>query len=563
MKFLTIASLVWLGLAATLNAQNNAVPLVYPSLSPVSAAQGGSGFTLTVNGTGFATGAVVRWNGSARSTTVVSGRVLEAAISSADISHRGTASITVTNPAPGGGVSKVVYFPVRPKFNAAAFAPEPGISTATGPIAVGDFNRDGRPDLVVAENSSRSSIFSFYRGLGDGTFSPAVTTASNFPIGYLIAGDFNGDGKLDLFAGSSGNGEGGIATGLTFLGNGAGHFMQHEDFSGGGDFPGAAAATADLNGDGILDIVYTGEIGGQYTMFIHLGNGDGSFTRKTSMDIGFTEGATDIGDFNHDGKVDLAVQSTLNGGGVSIFLGNGDGTFHSASSLPGSGSPVVADINGDGNLDVLTEKSVLLGDGTGGFTVLSAQLATPMTLGDFNADGKLDVAGFEDGDTSSLELFLGNADGTFQPATSFGFSLTQSFAFALPMADFNRDGLLDVATSGPTATLIGLQTNLGVSPSRISFGSHKIGTTSKTQTITLTNVGVTGVPITSITVTGSNPGDFPDQNHCGAVLASGHNCTVLVAFKPTVTGSRSASISISYSGVDTPQTVTLLGFGFN
>ena len=563
MKFLTIAALVLLCLDATLNAQNHALPLVYPSLSPVSAAPGGSGFTLTVNGTGFVTGAVLNWNGSARPTTVLSGSSLQASISSADISHRGTASITVANPAPGGGVSNVVYFPVRPRFNAAAFAPEPGISTATGPIAVGDFNGDGRPDVVVVENSGLASTLSYYRGLGDGTLSPAVTTASNFPIEYLITGDFNGDGKLDLFAGSPGNQGGGIATGLTFLGNGAGHFMQHQDFSGGGDFPGATAATGDLNGDGILDIVYTSEIGGEYTMFIYLGNGDGSFTRKTSVDIGFTVGATGIGDFNRDGKLDLAVQSTLNGGGVSIFLGNGDGTFHSPSSFPVSGSPVVADVNGDSNLDVLTEKSVLLGDGSGGFTVLSANLATTMTLGDFNGDGKLDVAGLEEGNTSSLELFLGNGDGTFQPSTSFGFPLAQTSEPALPLADFNRDGLLDLATPGATSTLVGLQTTLRVSTSAIRFGSHKIGTTSKAQTITLTNVSITGVSITGIAVTGTNPGDFPDQNHCGTGLAPGVSCNILVAFKPTGTGARSASITVSYFGLDSPQIVTLTGFGFN
>jgi hypothetical protein len=186
-----------------------------------------------------------------------------------------------------------------------------------------------------------------------------------------------------------------------------------------------------------------------------------------------------------------------------------------------------------------------------------------MTLGDFNGDGNLDVAGLEVGNTSSLEFFLGNGDGTFQPSTSFGFSLAQNIVPILPLADFNRDGLLDVATPGVTSTLIGLQTNLSVSRSAISFGSQKIGTTSKPQTITLTNVGITRVPITSITVTGSNPGDFPDQNHCGSGLAPGTSCTILVAFRPTVTGARSASITISYSGVDSPQTVALTGFGFN
>jgi hypothetical protein len=80
----------------------NPVPFLTLPLAPASAAPGGAAFTLTVNGSGFVSGATVNWNGSARTTTVVSSSQLTAAITAADIASAGTATITVTNPAPGG-----------------------------------------------------------------------------------------------------------------------------------------------------------------------------------------------------------------------------------------------------------------------------------------------------------------------------------------------------------------------------------------------------------------------------------------------------------------------------
>src|SRR5215831_1197069 len=102
--------------------QNNAAPLVYQPLVPASAFPGASAFTLTVNGAGFASGAVVSWNGSPRSMTFVSSTQLRASVTAADIAQRGTASVTVVNPAPGGGPSNAMYFPVRDTF--------PGIAAA-------------------------------------------------------------------------------------------------------------------------------------------------------------------------------------------------------------------------------------------------------------------------------------------------------------------------------------------------------------------------------------------------------------------------------------------------
>jgi len=102
----------------------NPVP-VLSSLSPDSAAAGGQGFTLTLNGTNFTGGSTVRWNGAARAMTFVNGGRLTAAIHAADIANAGTAAVTVFNPAPGGGTSAVLTFVI----NSAAGA---AVSTTTG-----------------------------------------------------------------------------------------------------------------------------------------------------------------------------------------------------------------------------------------------------------------------------------------------------------------------------------------------------------------------------------------------------------------------------------------------
>src|SRR4029077_19857391 len=91
---------------------SNSVPFVYQPLSPAAVAPGGAGFTLTVNGTGFVSGSTVKWNGSTRTTTFVTESKLTASVPQSDLANAGTASVTVVNPAPGGGKSNPVLFEV-------------------------------------------------------------------------------------------------------------------------------------------------------------------------------------------------------------------------------------------------------------------------------------------------------------------------------------------------------------------------------------------------------------------------------------------------------------------
>src|ERR1700676_4722160 len=130
--------------------QDNAVPFLNQPLIPDSVVPGHSAFTLTVTGTGFASGATVNWNGSSRATTFISSSQLQAAITAADVAQHETANVTVVNPSPRGGTSNVVYFPVQFHRAAVAFARRdtpltpPSGSYLQG-LVVADFNDDGKP----------------------------------------------------------------------------------------------------------------------------------------------------------------------------------------------------------------------------------------------------------------------------------------------------------------------------------------------------------------------------------------------------------------------------------
>jgi len=551
-------SLVLLSLCATLCAQNNPKPLVYQPLVPASSAPGASGFTLTVSGTGFVTGAVLEWNGSPRTTTVLSGGSLQATINSTDVAHLGTANVTVVNPAPGGGASNVTYFPVRQPAASVAFAPEPGVSPVAGAVVVGDFNGDGILDLVVGQNfNDATGSLSFYRGLGNGTFAAPVTTASTLPVFSLMSGDFNNDGKLDVVIGTFDPNKF-TAEAVPFLNTGTGHFVQKAPIGGGDD--GWLSGVADVNGDGNLDILFEGEAQGNGAVEVYLGNGNGTFTYKSQANEDNYDGnPIGIGDFNGDGKLDLAVTDFDQ---VDIFLGNGDGTFQPFvpyACYPCGGGITAADFNGDGKLDlVVGELTVFLGNGDGTFTLGDnyGNGGAVNAVGDFNGDGKLDVVTLG----NAAIVYLGNGDGTFQAVSNSG-----AFSGAggiVPFGDFNRDGQLDIATAGSISDQVGLQTTLGLTPGSLAFSSIEIGGTSRSQTVTLTNVSSHSLPISSIALTGADPGDYIEHNTCGAGLHAGAACEITVAFKPTVTGTLTASVSVTYTGIDSPQTVALSGYGF-
>ena len=433
-------------------AQANPVPLINQPLVPTATAPGGPGFTLTVNGTGFTSGSVVNWNGNGKATTFVSSSQIRAAIPASDIAAPGTASIMVRNPSPGGGMSNLMLFPVVTPTSSISMSESVILAAPFHPyaITVGDFNGDGKLDFAAAEvEDSDTSFVGVYLGNGDGTFQPRVSSqAIGTDIRSIVAGDFNGDGKLDLAVGCT------TANHVVniLLGNGDGTFQMPVVYAMSGDALGLA--TGDFNGDGKLDLAATGAP--YNSISILLGNGDGTFQPHVDYAAGPWNTSVATGDFNKDGKLDLAVVNNASPYVLSIYLGNGDGTFQPRVDYPGIASyaVVAADFNGDGNLDLAVvgtgsdEVSIYLGKGDGTVqSPINNPYPNPSTTqkiflaaGDFNGDGKLDLVA--SGSGPPIIMLLGSGDGTFQSPSDVSNSPYSYEGIAA--GDFNGDGRLDL-----------------------------------------------------------------------------------------------------------------------
>jgi hypothetical protein len=445
-------------------ADNNPVPHIDQPPLPASVVPGGSGFTLTINGSGFVSSSTILWNGSARTTTFISAARLSAVISASDIAAATTAVISVVSPAPGGGTSNSVLLEVSRVTSSVSYTSSAilvGSGKSAHRIVSGDFNGDGKADLASVNDDGSVSVL---LGNGTGSFSGAPALYSTIGFGgssFAIAtGDFNGDGKQDLVVISN---PGGSLQISVLPGNGDGTFGSA--ISGATSTSNTAAGAllvADLNGDGVLDVVTDCEGFSVAGLCVFTGNGDGSFTAGATIAPGSTSSSNitaALADFRGNGLSDVALSYSDAGLGVlAVALSNGNGTFAAPvtvdSVLLPSGtftaSVAAGDIDGNGKADLVYYNqscdppspctgSLLTYSGNGDGTFLSAlpSIGAPVgdgnvILGDFNADGIVDVAILN-------EVLLGNGDGTFTPNPS---ALPHAVSLA---ADFNGDGHLDFA----------------------------------------------------------------------------------------------------------------------
>jgi hypothetical protein len=362
-------------------------------------------------------------------------------------------------------------------------------------VAIADVNEDGIPDLVVVnqEQYGTESSVGILLGNGDGTYQTATSFDSGGVSGYSVTtADVNGDGHIDLLvangcaSGTNCSAEGVLAV---FLGNGNGTFQTTQTYNtGGSDVYHSIVAVADLNGDGIVDAAIAHGCGGTTctsgTVSVLLGNGAGGFGPAASYASGGSGASSvTIGDLNGDGKPDLITvnwcsalcgTSTPIEGSVGVLLGNGDGTFQSAVAYPsggnGSRAVAVADLNGDGKIDVLTAScgpdacapgfpggtaAVLLGSGNGTLQAAAANNAgdspDAILATDLNGDGKPDLVvgnwGTVDGGSNkgSITVLMGGGSGSFTATRTLlaGGNEVPSVA----AGDLNGDGLPDVVTA--------------------------------------------------------------------------------------------------------------------
>jgi hypothetical protein len=337
------------------------------------------------------------------------------------------------------------------------FATAPAYATGPSPreVVAGDFTGGGLPDLVTAD----SDAIRLLPNNGDGTFASPITLA-NGTFGELVARDFNGDGHLDLAALTR------TPQGLlveVFLGNGDGTFQAPRlSFVGSSSMIPVKMVAGDFDGDGHLDlaIVANDETVGHFQGVVTVlrGNEDGTFqvtdTHQVAGPFSIVTGLV-AADFNRDGHLDLV--ETNRDGTVNVLLGNGDGTFRDpVALLPGvlPSSVAAGDLRGNGITDLIVtntgltnpDVSVLLGNGDGTFQdPVSYQVGTgagAALVGDFNGDGIPDLAVLSAG--NAVSVLRGNGDGSFQDPVSY---LAGNTPVALVAADFNGDRALDLATA--------------------------------------------------------------------------------------------------------------------
>jgi hypothetical protein len=366
-------------------------------------------------------------------------------------------------------------------------------------IPLADLNADGFPDIAIANASSVTVLLNQGRNSPGTLSSPTSYPVPPIQFRLLGVGDFNGDGKPDLLGTANADRQGIGFQLITYPGNGDGTFQSPQTQS--TTTSAGAAVIADVNHDGFSDVVYIAE---PQVIQVLLGNSTGQFTLGSSLSLdpsinygslafagstnnginmnlalggpattilfgdgkgSFVPGPTyaiagsPLPETGSDGKTNLVFITET---GITLLPGNGDGTFQGLPNLPvGPTGFVAADFNRDGLTDIAFigdngNLTTAVGRGNGTLAITSQIAATAgefLLAADFNADGRPDVAAILPGvpmqeilPDSQLFFYKGNGDGTFR-SPSAGIDLHITGAVHAATGDFNGDGHLDIVVS--------------------------------------------------------------------------------------------------------------------
>lgn len=367
-----------------------------------------------------------------------------------------------------------------------AFAPATNYFVGSSPLSVttADVNGDGKVDLVTA--ISGNNTLSVLTNNGLGKFGSNTTFFCGWEPHSVAAADVNGDGKVDLISANTGFSNAYISNSVTaFTNNGSGGFILSATLHAGIYRP-YSIATADVNGDGAVDLICANaRIGngnqlGSDTIAILTNNRVGSFALAASIHVGSDPLFVVTADVNGDGWVDVISENWL-GNTLSILTNNGSGGFAIASSPSAGSQPfsiAAADINGDNWIDLIcghsgNTLSILTNNGSGGFVLASSPQvgnggASGVTAADVNLDGKMDLICQNFNDFAVMVL-TNNGSGSFVLVATCP---VLPFPEGIAAADVNDDGRVDVISAnslGDTLSVLINAPTLG-----INFSSNSV-----------------------------------------------------------------------------------------
>ena len=353
-------------------------------------------------------------------------------------------------------------------------------SAGSPSFAVADFNGDGKPDLVslpraVSGFQTNPSQLLFSPGSASGSLgAPVVAANVSFTPSMLTRGDFNGDGKIDV-----------VVAGIklaVFSGQGNGSFSAEQAYAlpaTGGNL--VNLAVGDFNGDGRADVVVL--MGAQSAAsggaFVYFANADGTLKAPVQIDSATNLGSVAVGDINGDGRADLVVSgldpqfysSPNKLRGARVYRGNADGSFSAPLLLaPPAGilyGPIaIGDMNKDGKPDLVLagatasldpQVSVLPGNGDGTFgaasvfPLLGGQVITAVIVADFSFDGNPDLMVLRDSDTT--EVLHGDGTGKIAAETALAIAGSATYGVA---ADLNGDTVPDAVVAVGSSGIVPL-----------------------------------------------------------------------------------------------------------
>jgi hypothetical protein len=384
-------------------------------------------------------------------------------------------------------------------FGQVTFAPAVNYGLGASPrnVAVGDFNGDGKSDLVTANNGTVSVLLN----TGAGSFAAPHAVGSGYS--GVVVSDFNKDGHSDLATASV----------SVLLNQGTGSSFEDNNFSTGAMSIGVAVG--DFNGDGYPDLATANSSDNSVTVLLNNGTGTGSFGFPTNYNISGTDPySVAVGDFDGDGDLDLAT-ANYDSNNVSVLLNQGAGSFFSGNSFfntyqvgSNPASVTVGDFNGDGKPDLATANSidntvsVLQGTGGGGFfpaaTYAAGSGARGVAVGDFNSDGKADLATANYFD-NNVSVLLNTGTGSFAAPAPYAAS---NSPFDVAVGDFNGDGRADLAAANFSGGSVSVLLNTTGDPADLVISDSQDIPAGAYHNITITGTGL-GSLLGDITVSGT------------------------------------------------------------